>query len=97
VTPDGEEIITAGKDGTARIWNRRTGEQRATLTGHTDPVVAVTPDGEGIITAGKDGTARIWNRRTGEQRAPPSPTRSRNHSPGAPSGGFAHLPAFVED
>ena len=65
VTPDGEEIITASDDGTARVWNRRSGEQRATLTGHTGPVwgVAVTPDGEEIITASTDGTIRVWNRR----------------------------------
>src|SRR5262249_37185499 len=70
VTPDGEEIITAGEDRTAWVWNRRTAENRTTLTGHTSRVwsVAVTPDGEEIITAGYDGTARVWNRRTGEHR-----------------------------
>lgn len=55
LTPDGEEIIAAGDHGTARVWNRRSGEQRTTLTGHPGWVlgVAVTPDGE-IITAGND-------------------------------------------
>jgi WD40 repeat protein len=69
VTPDGEEIITAGNDGTARAWNRRSGEQCTTLTAHTDWVraVAVTPDGEEIITTGDDRTIRIWNRRRGVQ------------------------------
>jgi WD40 repeat protein len=32
VTHDGGEVVTGGSDGTARIWNRRTGEQRATLS-----------------------------------------------------------------
>jgi WD40 repeat protein len=35
VAPDGEDIVTAGADGTARIWDRRSGQHRATLTGLT--------------------------------------------------------------
>ena len=48
VTPDGTQIITAGVDGTARIWDRASGQQVGpALTGHTGYVraVAVTPDG----------------------------------------------------
>ena len=47
VTPDGTQIITAGDDGTARIWDRASGQQVGpALTGHTGSVlaVAVTPD-----------------------------------------------------
>jgi WD40 repeat protein len=65
VTPDGTQIITAGDDGTARIWDRASGQQVGpALTGHTGYVraVAVTPDGTQIITAGDDGTIRIWDR-----------------------------------
>jgi WD40 domain-containing protein len=69
-SPDGEEIVTGGNDGTARVWNHRSGEERLVLRGHDGPIlaVAITPDGEEIVTGGNDGTARVWNRRSGEER-----------------------------
>src|SRR5437763_683099 len=71
VTPDGEEVVTGGNDGTARIWNRRSGELRATLASDAIQVnaVAVTPDGEEVVTGSDDGMVRIWNRGSGELRA----------------------------
>ncbi|MCK9898104.1 WD40 repeat domain-containing protein, partial [Frankia sp. AgB32] len=59
-----------GDDGTVRIWNRDTGTEHTTLTGHTSTVlsVAVTPDGQQIISGGDDdGTVRVWNRDTGTE------------------------------
>ena len=38
IAPDGTWLATAGGDGTVRIWDPATGQQRATLTGHTGPV-----------------------------------------------------------
>ncbi|MGH3568259.1 MAG: P-loop NTPase fold protein [Pseudonocardia sp.] len=70
VTPDGTQIVTGGADGTARIWDRASGQQvGAALTGHTSSVlaVAVTPDSTQIVTGGADGTARIWDRASGQQ------------------------------
>ena len=54
-----------------RIWDAATGQQRAVLTGHTDPVavVAVAPDGRWLATASQDGTVRIWDPATGRQQA----------------------------
>jgi WD40 repeat protein len=71
VTPDGTEIVSAGSDGSLRIWNRSGGEERATLLGHSGPVweVAVTPDGTEVVSGGSDGSLRIWSRAGGEQRA----------------------------
>ncbi|HZF11033.1 MAG TPA: CHAT domain-containing protein, partial [Thermoanaerobaculia bacterium] len=42
--------------------------QTATLTGHTDAVVAASfsPDGTRVVTASDDKTARIWNAATGQ-------------------------------
>jgi WD40 repeat protein len=47
VTPDGRQIVTGGDDGTARLWDRTSGQLQTTLTGQPRPVtaVAVTPDG----------------------------------------------------
>ena len=61
VTPDGTQIITAGDDGIARIWDRASGQQVGpALTGHTRPVfaVAVTPDGTQITIPETCRTAR---------------------------------------
>ena len=43
VTPDGRQIIIGGEDGTARLWDRTSGQLQTTLTGHAGPVRAVAP------------------------------------------------------
>jgi WD40 repeat protein len=69
--PGGLFVATGGDDGTVRIWDVGSGEQRAPLIGHTGPVksVAYNPDGSVIASAGDDRTVRIWDAGTGEQRA----------------------------
>ena len=71
IAPDGTWLASAGGDGTVRIWDPVTGQQRAALTGHTGAVIAVAiaPDGTWLATAGDDGTVRIWDPATGQQRA----------------------------
>jgi WD40 repeat protein len=41
IAPDGTWLATTSEDGTVRIWDVATGQQRATLTGHTSRVAAV--------------------------------------------------------
>ncbi|MFS8507148.1 MAG: hypothetical protein LVQ75_03415 [Candidatus Babeliales bacterium] len=67
-SPDGQLIVTASADGTAKIWNTLTGRLLHTLQGHTSwiPAVAFSPDGQLIATASADGTAKIWNTLTGK-------------------------------
>jgi len=70
-SPDGERIVTASRDNTARIWDAESGRLLATLSGpnlvtlagHTDAVNAAmfSPDGKRIVTASDDDTARIWD------------------------------------
>lgn len=61
-TPDGQNILTASDDHTARIWDTKTGRLVLPLLGHTDVVsdVDVSPDGRYAVTASADGTARVW-------------------------------------
>ncbi|MEH2036760.1 WD40 repeat domain-containing protein, partial [Nostoc sp.] len=60
-SPDGERIVTASSDNTARVWDM-TGNLVAELQGHTDTVnsASFSPDGERIVTASSDNTARVW-------------------------------------
>ena len=69
---DGERILTASDDRTARIWDARSGRQIAALQGHEGSVqsAAFSLDGERIVTASsEDRTARIWDARSGQQIA----------------------------
>jgi WD40 repeat protein/serine/threonine protein kinase len=69
VSPDGERVATASDDGTARIWDIKTGRSRV-LSGHTDEVwcVRFSPDGKLIATSSKDATIRLWDTATGAAR-----------------------------
>jgi WD40 repeat protein len=60
-SPDGRRAVTGHFDGTARIWDIRSGESRP-LAGHQGPViwVAFSPDGKQVLTASQDGTVRLW-------------------------------------
>lgn len=61
-SPDGSRIISAGRDGTARIWDAQTHEQLAVIDGHDSEVnsVALDPEGNWLLTASDDGTIKGW-------------------------------------
>jgi WD40 repeat protein len=61
-SPDGLSIATANGDGSARIFDARTGQQRFTLLGHRDVVNDIhwSPDSTRVVTAADDGTAKVW-------------------------------------
>ncbi len=61
-SPDGERFVTAGQDGTAKMW-KADGAAIATLAGHTDSLssVAWSPDGLFLVTGSWDRTIRIWD------------------------------------
>jgi len=68
--PDGSWIATASKDGTVRIWDTATWQQRAVLTGHDEgPLMATAPDGSWLATTSRDETVRIWDTVTGQKLA----------------------------
>ena len=74
--PDGRQVVTAGWDHSARVWNAHTGESLLTLNdhtagplkGHRGPVhcAVFAPDGKRVLTASEDGTIRLWD--LGERR-----------------------------
>jgi WD40 repeat protein/tRNA A-37 threonylcarbamoyl transferase component Bud32 len=70
-SPDSQVAATAGADGTVRLWDATTGQQRRILKGHTDWVSCVTfsPDGKTLASASADKTVKLWDVATGaEQR-----------------------------
>ena len=60
---DGAAVATASADGTAAIWDARTGRRRRVLAGHHGDVVTArfSPDGRRLVTASHDRTARVWS------------------------------------
>ncbi len=66
-SPDGQRVLTASADGTARLWDAATGRELVRYTGHTASVEsgAVSPDCLRIVTASKDDTAQVWDADTG--------------------------------
>jgi WD40 repeat protein len=67
-SPDGQTVLTGSYDGTARLWDLRTGKVLRVLTGHSEHVVCVAwrPDSAQVATGSWDGTARIWDPASGD-------------------------------
>jgi WD40 repeat protein len=55
-------LASAGEDGTARIWEVRTGRQLAVLDADVYRVYGLgfSPDGASLATANADGTVHVW-------------------------------------
>jgi WD40 repeat protein/DNA-binding winged helix-turn-helix (wHTH) protein len=70
-SPDGQRILTASEDNTARMWNTADGRLLAVLSGHLDRVhcAIFSPEGQRILTTSDDHTARIWNTADGTLEA----------------------------
>jgi len=60
VHPDGTRLLTASRDGTARIW--RLGGGSPAVLRHPDEVLSAqfTPDGLAVLTACRDGVLRLF-------------------------------------
>jgi WD40 repeat protein/serine/threonine protein kinase len=68
IARDGQLLLTASHDRTARLWNWETLVPKI-LKGHTGTVwsAAFAPDGTMIATASDDGTVRLWDTAAGTQ------------------------------
>jgi WD40 repeat protein len=68
-SPEGKYIVTGSYDGTARVWNARSGNQIALLKGHSGAIygVSYSRDGTSIVTASQDTTAAVFDSKSGER------------------------------
>src|SRR2546430_1488517 len=71
ISPDGARIASASGDQTVKLWDAATGQETATLKGHTGEVysVAFSPDGARIASASEDGKVKVWDATTGQENA----------------------------
>jgi hypothetical protein len=67
-SPDGQRVVTASQDKTARVWDADAGKPVGEPMTHGDVVnsVSFSPDGKRVVTASEDKTARVWDADTGK-------------------------------
>ncbi|MCS6847747.1 MAG: WD40 repeat domain-containing protein [Anaerolineae bacterium] len=67
LSADGKYLLTASRDGVARLWDIASGEVITAFRGHLGQVTsaAFSPVGRQIATSSTDRTARVWNLDTG--------------------------------
>ena len=70
LAPDDRTVAIGGADGSVRLLDLETGEQRTTLGGHSAEVLGArfTPDGRTLVTTGADSDVILWEARTGTIR-----------------------------
>ena len=72
-SPDGNHLVTASRDGTARIWDASTGLERRSLWHNSSSTwiygLAISPDGKTIVTGSMDEVLRKWDFDSGKLRS----------------------------
>jgi WD40 repeat protein len=65
INTDGSQVVSAGQDGTIRLWDPGAGKDRTLYRGsEPENSVRFSPDGSLILAVGSDGWMRLWNSRT---------------------------------
>ena len=86
-SPDGQRVVTASLDNTARLWDAANGKPIGEPMKHEDNVTSAqfSPDGQRVVTASEDKTARLWDAANGKPIGEPmmheDPVDSAQFSP----------------
>ncbi len=62
-SPDGQWLLSGGRDAQLRAWDPRTGEKAGEIAAHwfTLNHLLFSPDGRWLATASRDKTVKLWN------------------------------------
>lgn len=68
-SPDGKYIVSASRDGTARVWSAGTARLKYTLKSGSGLLTSASysPDGKKIITTYLNGVPAVWDAETGKK------------------------------
>src|SRR4029077_15620713 len=72
-SPDGQRVVTASTDKTARLWDAASGKAIGEPMKHEDVVNSAqfSPDGLRVVTILEDKTARLWDAASGKPLGEP--------------------------
>jgi WD40 repeat protein len=65
---NGQHVVAVGRDSVAHVLNAETGERRASMHGHSQPLraVASSADGTVVATGGDETRVLLWDGHTGQ-------------------------------
>ncbi|CAK68192.1 unnamed protein product (macronuclear) [Paramecium tetraurelia] len=68
-SPNGATFASGSGDNSIRLWDVKTGQQKAKLDGHTHYIYSIffSPDGSTIVSGSEDKSIRLWDVQTGQQ------------------------------
>jgi WD40 repeat protein/serine/threonine protein kinase len=68
-SPDGKSLLSAGEDGTIRLWDPASGRELHVVKAHDSCTndLAFSPDGLRVASTSCDGTTKIWDAATWQQ------------------------------